>query len=278
MYDEHTALVENNTWMLVLKPPNANVVGIDCDDTFSLFVNPATIRIVLSLALSCGLHVHELDVKNAFLNVQAWPSRDPVLDPTLYRSLAGGLKYLTFTHPDISYAVEQICLYMHDPREPHLAALNHIIGSLMLFGVTAALIDVNATQSKLVLLENFNENYSKCLRLLLEVTTASTKLLLLEELTTARGITTAKELMLLVKKLVLLKDMDQDSAHMVVASKVPMLKPGEFKLWRMGIEQYIQMIDYALWEVIENGATLLKTQMVEGVMTVMPITSAEDKA
>ncbi|GJX47011.1 putative ribonuclease H-like domain-containing protein [Tanacetum coccineum] len=46
----------------------------------------------------------------------------------------------------------------------------------------------------------------------------------------------------------------------------------------MRIEQYIQMIDYALWEVIENGATLPKTQMVEGVMTVMPITSAEDKA
>ncbi|GJW09685.1 hypothetical protein Tco_1575512 [Tanacetum coccineum] len=47
--------------------------------------------------------------------------------------------------------------------------------------------------------------------------------------------------------------MDQDSAHMVAASKVPMLKPGEFELWRMRIEQYIQMIDYALWEVIENG-------------------------
>ncbi|GJR04971.1 hypothetical protein Tco_0527955 [Tanacetum coccineum] len=38
---------------------------------------------------------------------------------------------------------------------------------LMLFGVTAALTDVNAAQSKLVLLENFNENYSKCLRLLI---------------------------------------------------------------------------------------------------------------
>ncbi|GKD06844.1 hypothetical protein Tco_1181818 [Tanacetum coccineum] len=38
------------------------------------------------------------------------------------------------------------------------------------------------------------------------------------------------------------------------------------------------MIDYALWEVIENGATLTKTQIVEGVMIVMPITSAEDKA
>nr|GEV20522.1 ribonuclease H-like domain-containing protein [Tanacetum cinerariifolium] len=47
----------------------------------------------------------------------------PVQDPTLYRSLAGDLQYLTFTRPDISYAVQQICLYMHDPREPHLAAL-----------------------------------------------------------------------------------------------------------------------------------------------------------
>ncbi|GJT60671.1 ribonuclease H-like domain-containing protein [Tanacetum coccineum] len=72
--------------------------------------------------------------------------------------------------------------------------------------------------------------------------------------------------------------MDQDSAHMVAASKVPMLKPGEFELWRMRIEQYIQMIDYALWEVIENGVTLPKTQMVEGVMKVMPITTAEEKA
>nr|GEZ28392.1 hypothetical protein [Tanacetum cinerariifolium] len=38
------------------------------------------------------------------------------------------------------------------------------------------------------------------------------------------------------------------------------------------------MVDYALWEVIENGATLPKTQVVEGVTTVMFITSIEDKA
>ncbi|GKB20819.1 hypothetical protein Tco_0854742 [Tanacetum coccineum] len=38
------------------------------------------------------------------------------------------------------------------------------------------------------------------------------------------------------------------------------------------------MIDYALWEVIENGATLPKTAVVEGVKKVMPITSAKDKA
>nr|GEZ31025.1 ribonuclease H-like domain-containing protein [Tanacetum cinerariifolium] len=33
---------------------------------------------------------------------------DPVFDPTLYRSLAGALQYLTFTRPDISYAVQQL--------------------------------------------------------------------------------------------------------------------------------------------------------------------------
>nr|GEV26663.1 hypothetical protein [Tanacetum cinerariifolium] len=49
--------------------------------------------------------------------------------------------------------------------------------------------------------------------------------------------------------------MGQDSAHMVAASKVPMLKP-----------------------VIENGATLPKTQVLNGVTTVMPITTAEEKA
>nr|GEU43499.1 ribonuclease H-like domain-containing protein [Tanacetum cinerariifolium] len=65
---------------------------------------------------------------------------------------------------------------------------------------------------------------------------------------------------------------------MVAASKVPMLKPGEFEIWRTRIEQYIQMIDYVVWEVIENGPTLPKTQVVEGVTTVMPITFVKDKA
>ncbi|GJR88227.1 reverse transcriptase domain-containing protein [Tanacetum coccineum] len=41
---------------------------------------------------------------------------------------------------------------------------------------------------------------------------------------------------------------------------------------------FFKMIDYALWEVIENGATLPKTKIMEGVMTEMPITTAEEKA
>ncbi|GKC25630.1 hypothetical protein Tco_1027780 [Tanacetum coccineum] len=72
--------------------------------------------------------------------------------------------------------------------------------------------------------------------------------------------------------------MDSESAHMVAASKVPMLKPGEFEIWRMRIEQYIQMIDYALWEVIENGNSAPKTTVVEGVEKVIPPTTVEEKA
>ncbi|GJS54745.1 putative ribonuclease H-like domain-containing protein [Tanacetum coccineum] len=55
--------------------------------------------------------------------------------------------------------------------------------------------------------------------------------------------------------------MDSESAHMVATSKILILKPGEFELWRIRIEQYIQMIDYALWEVIENGNTATKTPL-----------------
>ena len=51
----------------------------------------------------------------------------PVSDATNFRSLAGVLQYLTFTGPDIVYVVQQICLYMHDPWEPHLAALKRIL-------------------------------------------------------------------------------------------------------------------------------------------------------
>jgi hypothetical protein len=50
-----------------------------------------------------------------------------VADASNFRSLAGALQYLTFTRPDIAYAVQQVCLHMHDPREPHLATLKRIL-------------------------------------------------------------------------------------------------------------------------------------------------------
>ncbi|GJX01205.1 hypothetical protein Tco_0185118 [Tanacetum coccineum] len=47
---------------------------------------------------------------------------------------------------------------------------------------------------------------------------------------------------------------------------------------RMRMEQYIQMIDYSLWEVIENGNAPPITKVIEGVETTIAPTTAEEKA
>eukprot|EP00267_Zea_mays_P045233 XP_020397501.1 uncharacterized protein LOC109941329 [Zea mays] len=51
----------------------------------------------------------------------------PVADPIGYRSIAGALQCLIFTRPDITYVVQQICLHMHDPREPQLTTMKRIM-------------------------------------------------------------------------------------------------------------------------------------------------------
>nr|GEV14261.1 hypothetical protein [Tanacetum cinerariifolium] len=84
-----------------------------------------------------------------------------------------------------------------------------------------------------------------------------------------------KKKLLLHARFVCYKEIDQDSAYMVAASKVPMLKPCDYEIWRMRMKQYIQMIDYSLWEVIENGNAPPITQVVE--TTIAP-TTAEEKS
>jgi hypothetical protein len=64
------------------------------------------------------------------VDTQAKLSEDdgpPVADATSYQSLTSTLQYLTFSRPDIAYAVQQVCLHMHNPREPHLTALKRIL-------------------------------------------------------------------------------------------------------------------------------------------------------
>ncbi|GKC48920.1 hypothetical protein Tco_1071665, partial [Tanacetum coccineum] len=61
-------------------------------------------------------------------------------------------------------------------------------------------------------------------------------------------------------------------------TKCLLLKLGEYELRRMRMEQYIQMIDYSLWEVIENGNAPPVTKIVEGVETTISPSNAEEKA
>ena len=46
---------------------------------------------------------------------------------TRYRSIVGALQYLTLTRPDISYAVNKVCQYLHSPAEEHWTAVKRIL-------------------------------------------------------------------------------------------------------------------------------------------------------
>ncbi|GKC83015.1 hypothetical protein Tco_1138732 [Tanacetum coccineum] len=69
--------------------------------------------------------------------------------------------------------------------------------------------------------------------------------------------------------------MESVPAQVVAAAKLPVLNPTKFELWKMRIEQYFLMTDYALWEVILNGAPPLPTRTVDDVETVVPPTTAD---
>ncbi|KAK1668266.1 hypothetical protein QYE76_056425 [Lolium multiflorum] len=51
----------------------------------------------------------------------------PFENPSLYRSLAGALQYLTLTRPDLAYAVQQVCLFMHAPTDAHFQLIKRIL-------------------------------------------------------------------------------------------------------------------------------------------------------
>ncbi|GJV94603.1 ribonuclease H-like domain-containing protein [Tanacetum coccineum] len=117
--------------------------GINVDETFSPVVKLGTIHTVLSLATSRHWPVHQLDVKNAFLHgdlsetikgtdtaylllyvdeivliasferllrhiIRSLHQEFFMTDLGALNYFLGSLQYLTFTRPDISYAVQQI--------------------------------------------------------------------------------------------------------------------------------------------------------------------------
>jgi histone deacetylase 1/2 len=48
-------------------------------------------------------------------------------DSTRYRSVVGAMQYLTLTRPDISYAVNNACQFLHAPTTVHWSAVKRIL-------------------------------------------------------------------------------------------------------------------------------------------------------
>ncbi|GKA24494.1 ribonuclease H-like domain-containing protein [Tanacetum coccineum] len=171
---------------------NSQQLGVDYDWTFNQVVKLDTIRIVFSLAASRHWHVHQLDIKNAFLPwnlmhgfrdlldmlpVLVFPTTNVICPCSFINRIIASLHqefpmidlgtlnyflgiFVTRTTKGMflcqkKYAIEVlhrvgmcnyhscmtlvdteskfgadgtlVCLYMHDPRETHLAALNRIL-------------------------------------------------------------------------------------------------------------------------------------------------------
>nr|GEZ44406.1 ribonuclease H-like domain-containing protein [Tanacetum cinerariifolium] len=134
MRDEYNILIKNNTWTLVPRPPNVNVIqcmwlfcheyladgtlsrykarlvanestqleGVNVDETFIPVVKPGTIRTVLSLPTSRHWPVHKLDVKNEFLHGD--------LSETVYMHQPSGFWDSTYHDYDTAYFL----LYVDD--------------------------------------------------------------------------------------------------------------------------------------------------------------------
>jgi hypothetical protein len=52
---------------------------------------------------------------------------DPLSDPTEFRSVVGALQYLTLTRPNICFAVNQVCQFLHQPTTNHWTAVKRIL-------------------------------------------------------------------------------------------------------------------------------------------------------
>ncbi|XP_031116906.1 uncharacterized protein LOC116020577 [Ipomoea triloba] len=63
----------------------------------------------------------------AAVTAPATPSLEPYENPTQYRRIVGALQYLTITHPDLSYAVNRLCQFMHSLTEAHWALLKRVL-------------------------------------------------------------------------------------------------------------------------------------------------------
>ncbi|GJR71283.1 ribonuclease H-like domain-containing protein [Tanacetum coccineum] len=69
--------------------------------------------------------------------------------------------------------------------------------------------------------------------------------------------------------------MEAETTTTNLTARLPILKPTNYDLWLMRIEQYFLMTDYSLWEVIKNGNKVLKRTVGTVEKEYKPTTTGE---
>lgn len=160
MVAEINALLKNNTWSLVPPSSSQNLVvckwvfrikhkpddtierykarliakgfhqqaGIDYTETFSLVIKPATIRVVLSIAVSRGWSLRQLDVTNAFLH--------GYLQEDVYMTQPPG-----FIDPSRPTHVCKLHKSLYDLKQAPLAWFHRMTSFLLSIGFVQSLAD-----------------------------------------------------------------------------------------------------------------------------------------
>ncbi|KAK2977082.1 hypothetical protein RJ640_017606 [Escallonia rubra] len=91
------------------------------------------------LILSQRRYILDLLQKTSMINAKPLPtpiasspklsktSGHPLPDPTHYRQIIGSLQYLTFTRPDLSFAINKLAQFMQHPTDAHWTAVKRIL-------------------------------------------------------------------------------------------------------------------------------------------------------
>ncbi|KAM0038591.1 putative RNA-directed DNA polymerase [Helianthus debilis subsp. tardiflorus] len=105
----------------------------------SYFLGIEVVRSGSDLILSQQKYINELLARANLSKAKPVPSpcttsaslslgdSSPFADPVKYRQMVGALQYVTLSRPDITYAVNKVCQFMHSPTENHWSAVKRIL-------------------------------------------------------------------------------------------------------------------------------------------------------